>query len=116
MSGYSDAWRNWKPGPGPTRWRGPHHGHPDPEFANLCAEADRRGLRVSLDVGTELFGREPHEYRRLGPLIVGIPERPQMVVVLLSDSNVPTFTRSLRDAAIQARRTLTALTGEGADA
>lgn len=116
MAGYSESWRNWKPGPGPVAWRQPYHGHPDPEFIGLCADAQQRGLRVSLDVGTEVFGREPHEYRHLGPLIIGIPERPQMVVVLLTDPNVPGFKRSLRDAATLAREKLAALHRGATDA
>lgn len=67
-------------------WRGPHHRQPDPEFETLCAEAERKGLHVSFDVSSQIFGNEPYEYRSLGPLIVGIPERPQLVSVPLGSA------------------------------
>lgn len=83
-------------------WRGPHHRQPDPEFETLCAEAERKGLQVSFDVSSQIFGKEPYEYRSLGPLIVGIPERPQLVMVPMGLG----VDRSLRQASAIAREQL----------
>lgn len=113
MADYWESWRNWKPGPGPVAWRQPYHGHPDPEFIGLCTRAESRGLRVTLDVGSQALGREPYEYRQLGPLIVGIPERPQMIIIPFGLARA---SRTLREAAVEARRMLAALAGGATDA
>lgn len=94
-------------------WRAPHHGYPDPEFANLCADAEALGLHVSLDASPTLLGREPHEYRLLGPLIIGIPERPQMMVVPFGPKG---FDRTLHQASVLAREKLAAMAGGAPDA
>lgn len=47
---------------GPVDWRSPHHGRPDPEFASLCADAERRDLTVELGVTPGKTPLDPKGY------------------------------------------------------
>jgi hypothetical protein len=65
----------------------------DERFVALCDLAERMGLQVKLDVGAHRLGHKGQEYRALGPLAIGIPERPVMMLEYI------TYGRSLGHAA-----------------
>lgn len=63
---YVDYWKSWVPRHPPMDPRGPQHGDPDPEFATLCAVAERVGACVELDVSAKAYsvkGNDDESYR-----------------------------------------------------
>lgn len=114
MLSYEEYWRQHPyPSRGPARcWDAAIHRRPDREFVALCDAAEAVGMHVALDVSAQRFGTTDREYRLPGPLIVGIPERPQLIHVPLATHE---FGRSLRAGAIEAHRQLAELLADPGD-
>lgn len=70
---------------------------PRPGVLALCIEAEMRGLRVTLDVGDRILGMEGREFRTLGPILIGVPERESLITTWIA------FDRSISDGAKRAR-------------